>query len=40
MFLNRLLCSFREVHLNQHALFRLLQRWQQDLDIAGVMDGF
>ena len=28
-FLDKLLCGFRKVHSTQHALFRLLQKWQK-----------
>ena len=31
-FLNQLLCGFCKAHLTQHALFRLLQKWQKELD--------
>ena len=31
-FLNRLLCGFRKAHSTQHAFFRLLQKWQKELD--------
>ena len=31
-YLNSLLCSFRKVHTSQHALFQLLQAWQEELD--------
>ena len=27
-FLSELLCGFRKAHSTQHALFRLLQKWQ------------
>ena len=30
-FPNQLLCGFRKTHSTQHALFRLLQKWQKDL---------
>ena len=31
-YLNSLICGFRKVHSSQHALFKLLQAWQEDLD--------
>ena len=31
-FLNQLLCGFRKARSTQHALFRLLQKWQKELD--------
>ena len=31
-FLNEILCGFLKAHSTQHALFRLLQVWQKDLD--------
>ena len=34
-FLNELLCGFRKVHSTQHALFKLLQAWQKELDNSG-----
>ena len=37
-FLNQLLCGFRKAHSAQHALFRLLQKWQKELD-SGVFTG-
>ena len=36
-FLNNILCGFRKAHSTQHALFRLLQPWQQVLDKGGFM---
>ena len=30
-YLNSLLCSFRKAHSSQHALFKLLQAWQEEL---------
>ena len=30
-YLNTLLCSFRKAHFTQHALFKLLQVWQEEL---------
>ena len=37
-FLNELLCGFRKAHSTQHALFKLLQAWQKELDNSGLMD--
>ena len=37
-FLNKLLCGFRKAHSTQHALFRLLQEWQKELDSSGIID--
>ena len=34
-FLNQLLCGFRKAHSTQHALFRLIQSWQKQLDESG-----
>ena len=31
-FLSELSCGFRKAHSAQHALFRLLQKWQEELD--------
>ena len=31
-FLNELLCGFCKAHLTQHALLKLLQAWQKELD--------
>ena len=36
-FLNKLLCGFRKAHSTQHALFKLLQRWQSELDESGFV---
>ena len=36
-FLNELLCRFRKAHSTQHALFKLLQRWQNELDNSGLV---
>ena len=36
-FLNQLLCGFRRAHSIQHALFRLLQKWQKELDSGGFI---
>ena len=34
-FLNEILYGFRKADSAQHALFRLLQAWQKDLDNSG-----
>ena len=36
-YLNSLLSGFREAHCTQHALFRLLQEWQNELDKSGFV---
>ena len=36
-FLNQLLCGFRKAHSTQHALFRLIQSWQKELDETGFV---
>ena len=36
-FLNQLLCEFCKAHSTQHALFRLLQKWQKELDSGGFI---
>ena len=36
-FLNNILCGFRKAHSTQHALFKLLQSWQQVLDTGGFI---
>ena len=36
-FLNKLLCGFRKAHSTQHALFKLLQRWQKERDNSGLV---
>ena len=36
-FLNKLLCEFRKANSTQHALFKLLQRWQNELDNSGLV---
>ena len=36
-FLRRLLCGFCKAHSTQHALFRLLQKWQKELDSSGIV---
>ena len=37
LFLNQLLCGFSKAHSTQHALFRLLQKWQKELDSGGFI---
>ena len=36
-YLNSLLCGFRKAHSTQHALFRLLQEWQNELGKSGFV---
>ena len=36
-FLDKFLCRFRKAHSTQHALFKLLQRWQNELDNSGLV---
>ena len=36
-FLNHILCGFRNAHSTQHALFKLLQSWQKELDNGGFV---
>ena len=36
-FLNNILCGLRKAHSTQHALFKLLQSWQQVLDNGGFI---
>ena len=36
-FLSSLLCRFRKVHSTQHALFKLLQVWQKELEQCGFV---
>ena len=36
-FLNQLFCGFRKAHSMQHALFRLIQSWQKELDESGFV---
>ena len=36
-FLSELLCGFRKAHSTQHALFRLIQKWQTELDSGGYV---
>ena len=35
-FLSQLLCEFHKAHSTQHALFKLLQKWQKELDSGGT----
>ena len=35
--LNKLLCGFHKAHSTQHALSRLLQKWQKELDSPGIV---
>ena len=34
---NSIICGFRKVHSTQHALFKLLQSWQKEIDNHGVV---
>ena len=36
-FLNELLCRCRKPHSPQHAIFKLLQAWQKELDDSGLI---
>ena len=36
-FLSKLLCGFRKAHSTQYALFKLLQRRQEELDNSGLV---
>ena len=36
-FLSQILCGFRKAHSTQHALYRLLQSWQRELDESGML---
>ena len=36
-FLNQLLRGFRKAHSTQHAIFRLLEKWQKELDSGGFI---
>ena len=36
-FLNKLLCGFCKSHSIKYALFRLLQKWQKELDSSGIV---
>ena len=38
-YLNSLLCGFRKAHYTQHALFRLLQERQNELDKSGLVEA-
>ena len=31
------MCGFRKAHSTQHALFRLIQKWQEELDSGGYV---
>ena len=33
----KLFCGFRKAHSIQHALFRLLQKWQKELHSSGIV---
>ena len=37
LFLSKLLCGFRKAHSTQHALFKLLHKWQKELDSSGFI---
>ena len=39
-FLDKILCGFRKADSTQHALFRLLQAWQKELDNSGNVGTF
>ena len=36
-YLNSILCGFRKAHSTQHALFKLLQAWHEELDKGGFV---
>ena len=36
-FLSHISCGFRRAHSTQHALFKLLQSWQKELDNGGFV---
>ena len=36
-FQNHILCGFRKAHSIQHAVFKLLQSWQKELDNGGFV---
>ena len=36
-YLNAILCDFRKTHSTQHAYFKLLQAWQEELDKSGFV---
>ena len=38
-FLNKFLCGFRKAHFTQHAFFRVLQKWQKELDSSGIVEA-
>ena len=37
IYMKELLCRFRKAHSIQHALFKLLQPWQKELDNSGLI---
>ena len=37
-FLNKLLCGFCKAHSTQHAFFRILQKWQKELDSSRIVE--
>ena len=37
LFLKKVLCGFRKAHSSQHALFKLLLSWQNELDNSGFI---
>ena len=36
-FLSHILCGFRKAHSTQHAIFKLFQSWQKELDNGGFV---
>ena len=38
--LNYILCGFRKPHSREHALFKLLEGWQEELDKVGFAGTF
>ena len=36
-FLSELLCGFQKAHSTQHALFKIIQKWQAELDSGGYV---
>ena len=36
-FLSKLVCDFQKTHSTQHALFRVIQKWQAELDSGGYV---
>ena len=36
-YLNSILCGSRKTHSTQHALFKLLQAWEEELDKGGFV---